>query len=94
MTNQEQKIIDYAKAHQRSRDFVGVFEENIEYVKLGGYVSESGKVVYLEHTADMMKNSVLYVSIRIRGLYIIIRQSARAQREKQNKEESSGGIKI
>ena len=60
MTNQEQKIIDYAKAHQRSRDFVGVFEENIEYVKLGGYVSESGKVVYLDHTADMMKNSVLY----------------------------------
>ena len=36
-------------------------KENIEYVKLGGYVSESGKVVYLEHTADMMKNSVLYV---------------------------------
>ena len=61
MTNQEQKIIDYTNTHQRSCDYIGVFKENIEYVKFGGFVSESGKVVYLDHTADMMKNSVLYV---------------------------------
>ena len=60
MSVAEQKIIDYANTHQKSRDCVDVFEENIDYVKLGGYVSESGKVVYLDHTAEMMKNSVLY----------------------------------
>lgn len=60
MTGIEKKIIDHANTRQRSRDFVGVFEENIDYVKLGGYVAESGKVVYLDHTADMMQNSVLY----------------------------------
>jgi len=60
MTDTEQKIIDYVNTHQRSHGFVGEFEENIDYVKLGGYVSVSGKVVYLDHTADMMKNSVLY----------------------------------
>lgn len=60
MTDTEQKIIEYAETHPRSRDFIGVFEENIDFVKFGGYVSVSGKLVYLDHTADMMKNSVLY----------------------------------
>ena len=60
MTADIRKIVEYVNSHPKRQDYIGVFEENIDYVKLGGYIAESGKTVILDYTTEMMKNSVLY----------------------------------